>query len=88
MEDGLDLKEGWTVGGKSPIRGDTALQRARNRNDQHWRSHRGMPVWVEGLGSTVLTSWNWRSQRSAEYKCLAGSSDEVSAGENNMTLTT
>lgn len=87
MEDGLDLKEVWTVGSKSPVRGAMALLRARNRNDEQKRSCRGMFVWVEGFGGTVLTSWNWRSQWSAEYKCLLGSWDEVSTGENNMTLT-
>ena len=88
VEDGLDLKAVLTVGGKSPVRGDTALQRDRNTNDEQKKSLRGMSVWLEGLRGTVLTSLNCRPQQSTECKCLTGSWDEVSAGEKNMTLTT
>lgn len=87
MGDGLDLKEALTMRGKSPVRGDTAAQRARNRNYEQ-KSSRGMFIWLEGCEGTVLTTLNPRSQLSAECKCLTGSWDEVSAGENNMTLTT
>lgn len=82
------MKVGLTVGGKSPVGGDAALQRDRNTNDEQNRSLRGMSVWLEGLRGPVLTSLNCRPQQSTEYKCFTGSWDEVSAEENNMTLTT
>lgn len=49
MGDGLDLKAGLTVEGRSPVRGNTALQRDRNRNDKWKKSLRGMSLWPEGL---------------------------------------
>lgn len=85
--DGLDLKEGLTMGGKSTVRGDSSFINSQETEIMNRRAAEG--CWLEELGATgvqrpILTSLNWKSQWPAEHKCLEGSWKERSALKKAM----